>query len=101
VNTTVKRYGVRGLFALLLICAAFALQGPAPIPPYEGDGNPSHDGQPQWCQNVDSPANKGNCDCMDMADDQCDKAGRNTSKCKVWCRPSSCKCRTKCDRQTR
>ena len=87
-------------YALLLavVFLAFAQQGQ--IPPYEGDGNPQHNGQPKFCQNVDSPQYVHNCECQDMADKSCDKSGKDTSKCATWCRKPACRCRVACDRDT-
>lgn len=84
---------------LAVVFLAFAQQGQ--IPPYEGDGDPRHDGQPKFCQNVDSPQYVHNCECIDMADKSCDKSAQDTSKCRVWCRKKSCNCRSVCDHATR
>jgi hypothetical protein len=89
------------LAAILLAFIAFALQAPQPIPPYAGDGNPLHDGQPAWCQNNDTAEYAHNCECMSMTDETCEKGMQESGKCKVYCRKKACKCKTKCDRQTR
>jgi hypothetical protein len=83
-------------FTLLLV-GAFALQEPVPIPPFEGDGNSQHDGQPQWCQSKDEDGFKANCSCMPaMSDPECKtKDGGDTYKCGTYCR-HACKCRREC-----
>jgi hypothetical protein len=86
---------------LALFTAAVALQQ-GDIPP---TNDPSHPGQPAWCQNTDSPEHKHNCECVDMNADpdqsgHCDKSQQESAKCKVYCRKTACKCKTKCDRQT-
>jgi len=91
---------MRYLLSLLVVVAALALQS-TPIPPYPGDGNSQHDGQPMWCQNSETGGFKANCSCVDKADVACDKTHKDSSKCKVWCRKSSCHCLTMCDHQTR
>ncbi len=84
---------------LLLVGALLAWQGPAPIPPFEGDGNPMHDAQPKWCQNTDTKTHARNCDCKPhMGDKECQEAdrGAENSRCSVWCRKSACKCERDC-----
>jgi hypothetical protein len=80
--------------SLLLVTLAFALQ--LPIPPFEGDGNPQHDGQPKWCQSHDD-SHVHNCDCRKM---ECDPngmpGGGEHANCKVYCRPKACRCVKPC-----
>ena len=91
-----------GAVALVITMGlAVAFQSPRPVPPFEGDGNPDHDGQPVHCQNFDSTAYLHNCECMAMADDpKCEEKSANTSsenpKCKVYCRKTACRCKKKC-----
>lgn len=88
---------ILGIIAVTV--AAVAVQQ-GEIPPYAGDGNPMHDGQPAWCQNTDSESHKHNCECQSMADKTCDKSMQESSKCKVYCRKTACKCKTTCDHPT-
>lgn len=83
---------------MILVVVAFALQGPAPIPPFEGDDNPAHDGQPQFCINTDTREHLHNCSCRGMqAQNNCEEeGGGESSRCKVYCRKSACKCKTDC-----
>lgn len=88
------------IVALLLVAiAAFALQGPKLIPPFEGDGNEQHANQPKFCVNNDTKEYLHNCDCQPrMGDAAChdpDKGGENP-KCSVWCRPKACRCIREC-----
>lgn len=89
----------------LLYSVAWAFQQ-TPIPPYGGDDNRSHDGQPMWCQNDDTKQHAHNCECLAMKrdDPECimptdenQSQGPDGSKCKVYCRKSACRCRTHCD----
>jgi hypothetical protein len=84
------------LLSLLLVTLAFAFQLPQPIPPFQGDGNPQHDGQPRWCQNKDD-AHLHNCECMKTA---CDRDGQpggdERPTCKVYCRRNACRCQKPC-----
>jgi hypothetical protein len=89
---------LRATLALLLVAAAFSLQQPAPIPPFEGDGNPQHDGQPSYCQNFDTKF-AHNCKCIDMQDQACDRTEQESAKCKVYCRKHACRCKTSCNTQ--
>lgn len=92
-------------YALCLAACALALtvvvawQTPQPIPPFEGDGNPQHDGQPKFCQNVDSKTHARNCDCKPhMGDKECQEPDRGAEnpKCSVWCRKPACRCERDC-----
>lgn len=77
------------------------------IPPYPGDGNPQHDGQPMHCQNYHDSMFKANCDCQPHGDNkkECkDKEDEDgilgseymPSKCKTWCRRPACHCSNGC-----
>ncbi|HXK07837.1 MAG TPA: hypothetical protein VMS37_35920 [Verrucomicrobiae bacterium] len=84
----------------LMIITAVALQQAQPIPPFEGDGNSAHDGQPAWCQNADSGGYTHNCDCQPkMGDPECDTqgGGGESSKCSVYCRKNACRCKRHCN----
>jgi hypothetical protein len=92
-----------GLFVLLfvLLIGLVGWQAPQPIPPFEGDGNSMHDGQPKWCSNVDTKTHAKNCDCKPMmGDPECkdgkEGGGAETQKCKVYCRKTSCRCLPGC-----
>jgi len=79
---------IRIALALWLLGAALAIQdAPRTIPPYPGDDNPMHDGQPAWCQNKDGNGYLANCGCKRS----CDETDRG-SDCKTYCRTSKCKC---------
>ncbi len=52
----------RFLALLAVVTLAMALQAPQPIPPYPGDGNSQHDGQPNHCQSH-TDRYQANCDC--------------------------------------
>lgn len=93
------------LVLLALYVSAWAFQQ-TPIPPYPGDDNPSHSGQPLWCQNEGTTQHAANCACLAMHrdDPECimptdenQSSGPDGSKCKVWCRRHACRCRTHCD----
>lgn len=84
---------------LFLVGGLLAWQGPKPIPPFEGDGNSQHDGQPRFCQNVDTKDFLKNCDCMPkMGDPECKSGGGGgeSAKCSVFCRKKSCRCSPDC-----
>lgn len=85
---------------LLLVGALLAWQGPQPIPPFEGDGNSQHDGQPKWCSNVDTKTHSANCSCKPMmGDPECkngEGGGGESQKCKVYCRKTACRCLPGC-----
>jgi hypothetical protein len=85
--------GVR--LALFLVAALLWAQGEGrEIPPFEGDGNSQHDGQPKWCQDGDRNGYKHNCACGM----KCDEDGNvvESSKCRAYCRPKSCFCSGMC-----
>ncbi len=100
------------LAIFILAVAALALQLPDPpeIPIFPGDGNPQHDGQPVFCQNHDGGGWKHNCEChsMNPTHEQCKRDengadpdgqyhGPDTSKCKVYCRKTECRCVNHCE----
>jgi len=87
-----KVAGAALLWAVLLFGQG---QGDRPIPPYEGDGNPQHDGQPRWCQATDGFGYKKNCG---ICDTKCgpDGTGGESPKCKVYCRKGACRCHPEC-----
>ncbi len=104
----VRKLLVAAAFAMLV---SFAFQSqPKPIPPFGGDGNPQHDGQPEHCQNHDHNGWLHNCDCRAGEEKHCPKdgsmepesddgdepTGRESSKCKVYCRKDKCGCITPC-----
>ncbi len=85
-------------WAALLLFAALVWaqgQGDRPIPEYEGDGNPQHDGQPKWCQAIDVGGFKKNCG---ICDTKCGpgETGGEDKRCKVYCRKGACKCHADC-----
>lgn len=80
------------LALLILLTSSVALQSPPQeIPVFQGDDNPSHDGQPKWCQNGDGGGYKANCkcerDCNDPNQDQHRQSG-----CRTYCRTPACHC---------
>jgi len=83
---------------LLLLAVATAFQEPQPIPPYEGDDNPQHDGQPAFCINRSTREHIHNCACKGMlADHNCEQqGGGENSKCAVYCRKNACRCESDC-----
>jgi len=104
------RIATRGRLAiglLALLATAVAFQGGPPIPPTD---DPTHPGQPSWCQNTDGGGFVHNCSCKpsSMADPSCqrpegdqanpDEGGRTeASKCSVYCRPKACRCKRSCE----
>lgn len=96
------------LSLLTFALAAFQLQ---PIPPYEGDDNSQHNGQPKWCQNESDGLFAHNCDCQSTTDNGRCKRGHEEEegsgpdtydensmpRCKVHCRKDACRCRRRCD----
>src|SRR5437016_4023385 len=94
----------KAIVFLFLVAAAVALQK-QPIPPFPGDGNPQHKGQPTWCANFDTKENTRNCECQAMNADACkhedeygpDSYGEdNSPRCKVHCRRDACQCQRHC-----
>ena len=83
--------------------AAFALvgliwaqgQGGRDIPPFGGDCNKDHDGQPAWCQAIDVNGYKKNCG---ICDTKCENGntGGEDPRCKVYCRKGKCLCHADC-----
>ncbi len=96
------------IIAVLVLLASLTLgafQQPQPIPPYPGDDNPQHDNQPSWCQNADSGGHAANCSCKPVTGDPAcngkepdDEETSEMPRCKVWCRPKSCRCQKSCER---
>jgi hypothetical protein len=91
------------LMFCLIVTVAVALgfqTGPKQIPPFEGDGNTQHDGQPKFCVNTGKEF-LHNCDCQPkMGDPEChdpDKGGENP-KCSVYCRRNACRCQRGCEK---
>ncbi len=101
---------IKKLLSLAAVAvAAIALQAPAPkpIPPFEGDGNSQHDGQPAFCVNSDHTGWKHNCTCKGMIepgqdrDKMCEgmlpgEGGGESAKCSVYCRKTACRCVDPC-----
>jgi hypothetical protein len=95
-------------YGMIMIVAVWALQSPRPIPPFEGDGNSQHDGQPKFCQNSDTGGYVANCRCKPSSMEdcgkkapECDGDGNCTGespRCSVYCRPKACRCSSYCDR---
>lgn len=83
---------VRVVLVAMLTCVAVVLQ-PIPIPPFMGDGNPQHDGQPMFCQRHDSKY-KANCKKCER---RCEN-GEETedSRCATNCRRGTCECHPPC-----
>lgn len=73
--------------ALFAVCVLLSQDGGKPIPPYAGDDNPQHDGQPKWCQNKAANGYRANCGCKRS----CDRNDRG-SDCVTYCRTPACKC---------
>lgn len=68
-----------------------------PIPKYEGDDNPSHDGQPSFCVNHSKGRHAQNCSCRYMnRDEESCTDDSSTGRCKVFCRKSACRCANPC-----
>ncbi len=87
--------------AVMLLAAVLLAQ--QPIPPFEGDGNEQHDGQPKFCVNHDHSGYIHNCSCKGMANKDCEnempgqeKGGGESANCKVYCRKSACRCIDPC-----
>ena len=84
------------LVGVLFVSVVLALWlfAQAPIPRYPGDDNPSHDGQPMWCQNHDTERHAKNCECKSMNPDG--EGCNDSGTCKVYCRKSACRCISPC-----
>jgi len=96
-----KKWKLLGLLPIYTLALAFQQEE---IPTYPGDPETGeHEGQPVFCQNVDTKAFKHNCSCKAMRDnDDCKKEPdeeyqSETSKCKVYCRKHACECRSDCE----
>ncbi len=97
-TTRALRISLAAIFIIAIGAIGFQLPQP---PPYEGDGNPAHDGQPKFCINVDTDKNSHNCNCKPMVGDpECKDGGEGgggeSPKCRVYCRPKSCRCLPSC-----
>ena len=57
-----------------------------PIPPTI---DPSHPGQPEWCQNEDSRRYHANCKECEA---RCGPGQAEDARCKTHCRKGACKC---------
>lgn len=90
-----KRLPAVLVFALALSLVALQKE---PIPPYGGDDNPQHDGQPMFCVNHSNGKHAQNCSCRSMSADGegCNPDGKESSACKVFCRKSACRCANPC-----
>lgn len=85
---------------LTLACSLIGYQK-TPIPPYRGDDNPQHDGQPMYCRNYETSQEAPNCACKAMAapGKECpedENAGDEPTKCAVYCRKTACQCERRC-----
>lgn len=96
--------------ALATTVLAIALQNPNPIPPAN---DPTHPGQPLWCQNDGLGGHTANCKCKPSSMEDCGKAkepppddpeadegSSESAHCTVFCRPKACRCSSACDRTT-
>ena len=84
-----------------------------PIPPYPGDDDPSHNGQPMFCQNYPTREHLHNCTCMAMGgeDERCKSKSPDQDRdeegyplngplakgCSTRCRKNACLCQRRCD----
>jgi hypothetical protein len=94
--TTIKVNLLRVLGVLALAGLILAQgQGGRDIPPFGGDGNSDHDGQPSWCQARDVNGYKKNCG---ICDTKCEngKSGEEDGRCKTYCRKGKCLCHPDC-----
>ncbi len=82
------------------------------VPPYPGDDNPSHNGQPMICLNYDTKEFTHNCSCaaMNNEDERCKSkdpenrddygmphSGPYAPACKTRCRHDACECKRHCE----
>jgi len=94
--TAIKVHFLRVLAMLALAGLILAQgQGGRDIPPFGGDGNSDHDGQPSWCQARDVNGYKKNCG---ICDTKCEigKSGEEDGRCKTYCRKGKCLCHPDC-----
>ena len=63
------------------------------IPPTD---DPSHPGQPAWCQNYTDPNTGFKHNCMECRR-KCEPGEPEDNKCKTYCRKGACKCNHGCD----
>ncbi len=75
------------------LAALLQQRQPLPIPPYAGDGNPQHDGQPEWCQR-ESNHYKANCEKCERTCDEGEES--EDSRCETNCRKGTCQCHPPC-----
>ncbi len=94
-----------GALVWLLAVATMLLYGFAdkPIPRHKPDGNPAHDGQPEFCINVRHGNYAANCECMANEAKHCndneepeEPIGPDSPQCKTWCRKDHCGCGPVC-----
>ncbi len=88
-------YRIGVLLSLMIFALCLTAWQQEPIPLYPGDEDRSHDGQPMHCQNMDTAKHAANCQCKSMNPDgeSCDT---ESSKCKVYCRKTACRCISPC-----
>ncbi len=81
---------------MAVVTVALALQSPEPglIPPYPGDDDPTHNGQPMFCQREDSRRFKANCMKCENTCENGDEV--ETSSCQTYCRKGACLCHPPC-----
>lgn len=100
-------------FVALMLLYGTAVAFQREVPPYPGDDNPLHNGQPMICINHDTKEFVHNCSCQAMGgdDDRCkvkdpdedrneDGTPRNgpyALSCKTRCRKDACECRRRCE----
>lgn len=81
---------------VLLVATAWQL-GPVDPPPAD---DPTHPGQPMFCQNWTDKTWRANCECQPkMGEAGCrdsEGQGRENPKCKVYCRKDHCTCSPQC-----
>lgn len=86
---------MRWIALLFVIGLVWAQNEGREIPPFGGDGNPQHDGQPKFCQARDAGGFKKNCGiCDTMCGDG--KTGGEDRRCAVYCRKNMCFCHPEC-----
>lgn len=95
-----KRFIQGTLITFVLLFTLVSQVGQQEIPPAN---DPTHPGQPSWCQNFADKVFKSNCSCKpEFGSEACksgEKGGGENPKCKVYCRKSSCKCDSMCTSQ--
>jgi hypothetical protein len=97
-------YKMKPLSILLFTVFALLSLQPPTIPPTT---DPSHKGQPAWCQNYNTSMGAHNCDCMAMHEkgDSCKREGEygpdtygenGMPRCSTHCRRDACQCEGNC-----